>query len=223
MYKVDFPGNAMTKEMPDVEVINRILTGEKNLYAILVRRYNQRLYRVGMSIINDDREVEDAMQMAYIKAYENLAQFSFKADFSTWLTRILINECFSILRKRKHSLNLNGNKIESEMPHQHITETATPVAKVVNAELKMILEQAILQLPEKYRTVFIMREIENMNIAETKACLEISGINVKVRLNRAKALLRKSLNAFYVKEDILSFHLTRCNGVVSRVLQQIGV
>ena len=223
MYKVDFPGNSISREMPDVDIINRILAGEKNLYAILVHRYNQRLYRVGFSIINDDRDVEDAMQLAYIKAYENLGKFSFKADFSTWLTRILINECFSILRKRKHSIKLNGNMVESEMHHPHVTDTTTPAVKLMNAELKVILEQAILALPEKYRTVFIMREIESMNIAETKACLQISGINVKVRLNRAKALLRKSLNAFYIKEEIFSFHLIRCNSVVSRVLERIGV
>ena len=223
MYKIDFPGNTVTGEMPDFDVISRILAGEKNLYAILVRRYNQRLYRVGISIINDNTEVEDAMQVAYIKAYENLAKFSFKADFSTWLTRILINECFSIVRKRKHSINLNSSMIESEMHHPHITDTATPAATVMNAELKVIIELAILKLPEKYRTVFIMREIESMSIAETKACLAISAINVKVRLNRAKALLRKSLNAYYVKEDIFSFQLTRCNSVVSRVLQRIGV
>jgi RNA polymerase sigma-70 factor (ECF subfamily) len=222
MYTVDFQGESIAADTTDVDVVNRILAGEKNRYAILVRKYNQRLYRVGIAIINDDMDVEDAMQSAYIKAYENLNKFSFKADFSTWLTRIFINECLSILRKRKHSAKLNGDMKDSEMHLQQATDTVTPAAKAMNAELKVILERAILELPEKYRTVFIMREIENMNIAETKACLEISGINVKVRLNRAKALLRKSLNQFYVKEDIFSFHLTRCNNIVTRVLQNIG-
>ena len=215
MDKVDLPEDSITGAIPDAEVITRVLGGEKNLYAILVRRYNARLYRVAMSIINNDAEVEDVMQSAYIKAYENLVKFSFKADFSTWLTRILINECFLILRKRKHLISLNGNIMENENRYQHTIDSAS------NAELKRILEHAILQLPEKYRTVFIMREIENMNIAETKACLEISGINVKVRLNRAKALLRKSLKEFYKKEDIFNFHLSRCDRVVDGVLDQI--
>ena len=93
MEKVDFPQNSVTENISDTEVINRVLSGEKNLYVLLVRKYNERLYRVGMSILKDDSEVEDVMQTAYIKAYENLGKFSFKSDFSTWLTRILINEC----------------------------------------------------------------------------------------------------------------------------------
>ena len=222
MDKVDFAGAAVTTQMPDVEIIARVLGGEKDLYAMLVRRYNPRLYRVGMSIINDDSDVEDMMQTAYIKAYENLGKFSFRADFSTWLTRILINECFQLLRKRKYSEKLNGTIMENETFHQRAVDMATPAAKLLNTELKSILEQAILQLPEKYRTVFIMREIENMNVAETKACLDISGINVKVRLNRAKALLRKSLKTFYKSEDVLNFHLSRCDKMVSRVLENLN-
>ena len=92
---------------------------------------------------------------------------------------------------------------------------------MLNTELKTILENAISQLPEKYRVVFIMRELENMNVAETQECLGISEVNVKVRLNRAKALMRDSLSNFYKKEDILHFHLTRCDGMVERVLQQV--
>ncbi len=218
MDKVDFQEILQTGDIPDTEVITRILGGEKNLYALLVRRYNARLYRVGMSIINDDAEVEDVMQVAYIKAYENLEKFSFKAGFSTWLVRILINECFLRLRKRQHSINLNDNIMEHGVHQQHTTDAS---AKVMNAELKSILEQAILQLPEKYRTVFVMREIENMNIAETKACLNISAINVKVRLNRAKALLRKTLKEFYQKEDVFNFHLSRCDRMVQQVLCRI--
>ena len=220
MAKVDFQGKSIMGEISDTEVITRVLGGEKHLFAIIVRRYNERLYRIGMSIINDDTEVEDVMQVTYIKGYENLAKFIFKADFSTWLIRILINECFLVLRKRKHSIKLNG--MEHEIDHQHIKNVTTPAAKIVNTELKTILEKVILQLPEKYRTVFIMREIENMNVAETKACLGISGINVKVRLNRAKGLLRKSLKTFYNNEDIFNFHLSRCDRMVQKVLLQIG-
>ena len=221
MEKVEFPVNAIAANISDAEVINRILCGEKNLYAILVRRYNSRLYRVGMAIINNDAEVEDVMQTAYIKAYENLEKFAFKADFSTWLTRILINECLAILRKRKLLVKLNGNIMENEIFQQHSIDPNTPAAQVLNTELKGILEKAILDLPEKYRTVFIMREIQNMNVAETKACLQISGINVKVRLNRAKALLRKSLKVFYRNEDVFNFHLSRCDRMVSVVLKEI--
>jgi RNA polymerase sigma-70 factor (ECF subfamily) len=96
-------------------------------------------------------------------------------------------------------------------------ETQTPFMKILNIELKAALEKAILDLPEKYRTVFIMREIENMNVAETKECLDISEANVKVRLNRAKTLLKNSLSEYYKKEDIIKFssYPLRQNGWIS--------
>jgi len=204
----------------DDEIIARILHGEKDLYSIIVRRYNQRLYRVGMSMINDDTEVEDAMQMAYINAYENLGKFAFRSSFPTWLTRILINECLLRLRKRKKSISMNDENIENVMKQNK--ELHTPVTAAVNSELRSILNDAIGKLPEIYRSVFVMREIENMNIAETKECLNISEVNVKVRLNRAKALLRDILSAQYSKEDILHFHLSRCDHMVEKVMTGIS-
>jgi RNA polymerase sigma factor (sigma-70 family) len=211
----------VTDTISDHEIITRILQGEKNLYAVIVRRYNQRLYRIALSIINDDAEVEDIMQVAYINAWENLEKFAFKASFSTWLTRILINESLLRLKKRSKSINMNDDKIDKEIYQQHTKEVQTPVVKIINTELKLALEDAIRQLPEKYRTVFIMREIEEMNVAETQACLDISGVNVKVRLNRAKALLRESVSAFYKKEDILQFHLSRCDRVIEKVMSTV--
>ena len=203
----------------DDEIIARILNGEKDLYSIIVRRYNQRLYRVGMSIINDDPEVEDAMQTAYINAYENLGKFAFRSSFPTWLTRILINECLLRLRKRKKSISMNDENMENVMRQNK--EPRTPVTATVNSELRSILNDAIRKLPEIYRTVFVMREIENMNISEIKECLNISEVNVKVRLNRAKAILRDILSAQYTKEDILHFHLSRCDRMVEKVM--IGI
>jgi len=203
----------------DDEIIARILHGEKDLYSIIVRRYNQRLYRVGMSVINDDAEVEDAMQVAYINAYENLGKFGFRSSFPTWLTRILINECLLRLRKRKKSISMNDENMENVMGQNKGPQT--PVTTAVNSELRSILNDAIRRLPEIYRTVFVMREIENMNIAETKECLKISEVNVKVRLNRAKAILRDLLSAQYSKDDILNFHLSRCDQMVEKVMTGI--
>jgi len=203
----------------DDEIIARILHGEKDLYSIIVRRYNQRLYRVGMSMINDDAEVEDAMQVAYINAYENLGKFAFRSSFPTWLTRILINECLLRLRKRKKSISMNDENIENVMKQDKGPQT--PVTTTVNSELRSILNDAISKLPEIYRSVFVMREIENMSIAETKECLNISEVNVKVRLNRAKALLRDILSAQYSKDDILHFHLSRCDRMVDTVMRSI--
>jgi RNA polymerase sigma-70 factor (ECF subfamily) len=207
--------------IPDSEIIHRVIAGEKDLYAVIVRRYNQRLYRVAMSIVNDDSEAEDIMQVSYIKAYENLGKFAFRSVFSTWLTRILINESLLRLKKRKQSFTVNSDIMNNEINRQYTTSSPTPLTKVLNQELKIVLEEAIRNLPEKYRTVFIMREMESMNLAETKECLDISEVNVKVRLNRAKALLRNSLKEYYKKEDILHFHLTRCDRVTEYVMNQI--
>lgn len=206
----------------DNEIISRVLLGEKNLYAHIMRKYNQRLYRVGMAIINDDAETEDVMQVAYIKAYENLNKFEFKSAFSTWITRILINESLLRLKRRKHLLNRTDDITDNKTSQYHPVDSQTPFMNVVNLELKAILEKAIQRLPEKYRAVFIMREIENMNVAETCACLDLSVVNVKVRLNRAKAMLKNSLAAYYQKEDILNFHLSRCDKIVANVLKQIS-
>lgn len=203
----------------DHEIITRILDGEKELYAIIVRRYNQNLYRVGMSILNDDMEVEDSMQVAYINAYESLRSFGFRASFRTWITRILINECLLRLKKRGKSISMNDEKMENIALQNGRAET--PVVKLLSGELKNILNDAIRSLPEIYRTVFVMREIEDMTVAETQQCLNISEVNVKVRLNRAKAMLRDLLSVRYKKEDILHFHLSRCDRIVDAVMQHV--
>lgn len=116
---------------------------------------------------------------------------------------------------------MNDDIMDKEIYQQYRTEVQTPVSKMLNAELKLALEEAIRRLPEKYRTIFIMREIEDMNVAETQACLAISEVNVKVRLNRAKALLKESLSEFYKKDDILHFHLSRCDKMVERIMNQV--
>lgn len=213
--------NKTAGEITDNEIIARVLRGEKDLYAIIVRRYNQRLYRVAMSIINNDAEAEDIMQTAYIKAYENLGKFGFRSGFSTWLTRILINE--SLLRQKKRKQSPTINEVMSPMHTHKIQQagTPTPLSNLLNRELKSILEEAIMQLPEKYRTIFIMREIENMNIEDTRECLGLTEVNVKVRLNRAKALLRDSLSHYYHKEELMHFHLIRCDRITAAVMKHI--
>ena len=207
--------------IPDNEVIMRVLKGERDLYGVIVRRYNQRLYRVAMAIINDDSEAEDVMQVAYISAYENLGKFAFKSSFSTWLTKILINESLLRLKKRGKWAPFNGEMVNKYNHMEQTTGVRGPDAKTLNSELKSILEKAIRELPEKYRTVFIMREVEGLNVADTQECLDLSEANVKVRLNRAKSLLKESLAVYYQKEDILHFHLTRCDRITNHVLAHI--
>jgi RNA polymerase sigma factor (sigma-70 family) len=208
--------------LSDQEIIERILHGENELYSVIVKRYNRRLYRVGMSIINDDVEIEDAMQVAYMNAYFSLSKFSFKSGFATWLTRIMINECLLRLRLRGRTIILDDSAMEQELQERLPGLIRTPLNNLDNTELKALLERSIRQLPEIYRTVFIMREIEDMHIAEIQDCLDISEVNVKVRLNRAKNMLKELLSAVYDKEELLQFHLDRCNRITGLVSSQVA-
>lgn len=210
-----------SSQLSDNELITRILGGEKELYRFIVRKYNQRLYRVAISLLKEETLVEDVMQVAYIYAYENLSKFAWKSSFSTWLIRILINECLLQLKKKGKVLPLNDEQMEIEMENQHPNGYRSPAGTTVNNELKTILNQAIRQLPEIYQAVFVMRELEDMSVAETQECLSITEVNVKVRLNRAKAMLRNLLANYYKKEDILHFHLIRCDKIVSNVMNSI--
>lgn len=201
--------------MSDEEIVERILKGEKHLYEILMRKYNSRMFRISMSVINDDADAEDIMQTAYINAYLQLASFNKKSSFSTWLIRILINE--SLLHKKK---KLRREQIINEQPVTGCN-TETPLKSLMNKELKTILEKAVLTLPEKYRLVFVMREIENMSTNETMEVLNIGESNVKVRLTRAKEMLRNELSSQFKSKQLFDFHLIRCDRVVNFVMDKI--
>ena len=208
----------LKNELPDREIIALILQGEKEWYSLIIRRYNQRLYRMGLAILKDDDEVEDAMQVAYIKAYEHLQQFDNRSSFSTWLTRILINECLLRLKAKKRFLTPD----QSVEEHAYNISMRTPLENVLNEELKIALEKALMQLPEKYRVVFMMREVEEASTAETMAALGLSESNVKVRLKRAKSMLREKLTGYYKSSNVFEFHLSRCNRIVDKVFQYIN-
>ncbi|MGX5820614.1 sigma-70 family RNA polymerase sigma factor [Chitinophaga lutea] len=205
----------ISNPLPDDVLIARILAGEKQLFGLLIRKYNQRLYRIGMSVLENEAEAEDAMQTAYINAYEHLPRFEGRAAFGTWLTRIMLNQCYDQKRKNRHTLT------NFEQPDNFVV-MGTPANELANKELGNVLEEAIAQLPEKYRLVFVMREIEDMSVRETSATLDIEETNVKVRLTRAKAMLRQSLNS-YMKDRVYGFHLTRCDSMVSRVFNHLGI
>lgn len=202
--------------MGDDEIIRLVLAGEKHRFEGIIRRYNQRLYRVGMSVLGDDDGTEDAMQAAYVNAYEHLSQFGHRAAFATWLTRIMLNECYRVRRSRARSFTpvLEDN--------ENIIQMKTPENVMVSKELSQVLEKAIGRLPEKYRIVFVLREMEELSIRETAEVVGIQESNVKVRLNRAKSMLRDSLGA-YMKESVYSFHLSRCDRMVQDVMARIDI
>lgn len=213
------PGHSViAKAISDENLITRILNGETHLYEQVMRKYNSQMYHISMSIVNDDKEAEDVMQTAYINAYRQLPNFKFQSSFNTWLTRILINE--SLLRKKR---KIKLEKVLTESMHQHSTHQTTPLDALMNKELKQILEQAVLTLPEKYRMVFIMREVQGMSTNETMEVLELGESNVKIRLARAKEMLREELNNYWQPKEIFEFNLVRCDVIVNYVMVELGI
>ena len=203
--------------IPDEEVIERIRAGEHELYEILMRRYNQRLYRVARSILRNDAEAEDVMQEAYVRAFEHLDQFAGEAMFSTWLTKIAVHEASRRARR--------GARVEDLEPVMANvkSDTRDPERQAYDHELRLVLERAIDTLPESYRLVFVLRAVENLSVAETAACLDIGQEAVKTRLLRARRLLRQDLEqrAGIVAAGAFGFHLSRCDRVVEAVLRRI--
>lgn len=212
-----------TTKLPDAAVVQHILNGEKQWYEILMRRYNQTLYRAIRSYL-PDAEVEDVMQDTYIKAFENLAQFLGNASFATWLIRIGINEALQHLRReRKKQMvsldqdsDLNQKIIQLTDSHQ-----MDPEKHAIDRETRLLVERAVEQLPEKYRIVYILREVEGFSNSDLASCLEISESNVKVRLHRARILLKEYLFKQSSGVAIWEFGSSRCDQLVDKVLSRL--
>jgi len=208
---------------PDEEIVARVLEGETALYEIIMRRYNQRLYRAARAILRDDTEAEDVLQDTYVRAYQHLGQFAGRAKFSTWLTRIAVNEALARVERRKRfdavdeENDLESFIVESKMPD--------PESRAVQLEVRALLEEAILALPDGYRSVLMLRDVEEMNTAEAAEALDMTEENVKVRLHRARALLRKELyaRAGAKTSSAFQFMATRCDRVVREVFKKIEV
>lgn len=210
-------------ELKDEEVVNRVLAGEVELFEILMRRYNQRLYRVSRIILRDDAEAEDVMQDAYVRAYEHLHQFAGKAAFSTWLTRIAIHEALARKRRRGRQEELDALPMNGESMSILKSSGPSPEDGTAASQARELLETAIERLPETYRTIVVMREVEEMSVADTAASLGVTEAVVKTRLHRAHAMLRKELYARAKGRatDLYQFHAVRCDRVVKNVFERI--
>jgi RNA polymerase sigma-70 factor (ECF subfamily) len=211
----------------DEEVVRRVLAGDGVLFELLMRRHNQRIYRAIRSILREDSECEDVMQEAYVRAYEHLASFEGRAQFSTWLTRIAVNEALRRLKARGKVDRLDDELYDGDdenMPAFH-SNLPSPEASASRSELKALLEDAILALPQSYRTVIVLRDVEEMSTTETAEALSITEANVKVRLHRAHELLRGELFARVGASSsrTFEFHATRCDRVVHNVFERLNL
>lgn len=200
----------------DEQVIARVLAGETRLFELIMRRHNERLYRAIRSILRDEAEAEDAMQAAYLHAYAHLRDFEGRSAFATWLTRIGIHEA---LARRRRNLRTVTEEEETEVA----ADTRSPEEGAEDVESRRLLTRAIDSLPEHFRTVFVLRQVQELSIEETARCLEIEPATVKTRLHRARALLRRQLLAEVepTGRGALPFAAPRCDRVVAAVLASI--
>lgn len=208
--------------LPDQEVVERVRSGEKGLYEILMRRYNQTLYRAVRSYLRDGDDVQDAMQEAYVKAYTKLDQFKGDSAFSTWLVRIGINEALQVLRKQRtmHIYTDPGQRAEglTQLPD---TGQMNPEQRTIRDEHRRLLEQAVDRLPDGYRAVYMLREVEEMSVAEVSQVLGISESNVKVRLHRAKIMVKDALLSAHQAGAAFEFGNAHCDALVAAVMARI--
>jgi RNA polymerase sigma-70 factor (ECF subfamily) len=225
---VAVPGSAPVSPLSDVEVVGQVRAGNAALFEILMRRHNQRIYRAVRAVLKDEHEVEDVMQQAYINAYTHLDQFEERSQFSTWLTRIALNEAFKRRRKRPQS--------QSTAVRPHVeADRAEPMETIASAqpdperqayarELSRVLERAVDALPDTYRAVFMLRDIEGLSTSETGAGLGLGEEAVKTRLHRARALVRQAITADLGGAAALAFQFNapRCDRVVAVAMAKIA-
>ena len=187
-----------SNSLSDQEVVVRVRAGDTALYEILMRRYNQRLYRIARSILGDDADAdaEDVMQEAYVRAFQHLDGFAGEAKFSTWLTKIAVYEACRRARRRGRMEALDPLLEGSGHNMASVAQpTPDPERQAYDHELKVVLEQAVDMLPDSFRSVFVMRAVEGLNVAETAACLDLSLETVKTRLHRPVRSCVRSYNA----------------------------
>ncbi len=205
--------------LPDEEVVRRVLGGEPALFEVLMRRHNQRVFRAVRSVLRDERECEDAMQQAWLDAYAHLGQFQGTAAFSTWLTRIALNEALGRVRRSRPG----PTSAPTEEGELMGTAARDPERRASDRELGRMLEEAVDELPEGYRRVFVLREVDGMSTADAAAVLGVSEAVVKVRLHRARLALRDRLyaRAGPAAPGIFTFLGARCDRMVASVLGRI--
>lgn len=210
-------------QFTDNEVIHKVLNGNKELFEILLRRHNQTLFRAVRSYLKDEDSAMDTMQDTYLKAFEKLDQFQGKSSFATWLVRIGINESLLRLRKSKRNLTfLSDITMEAKnLFKRSDNNNMSPEKKIIQKETREMIEHAVDQLPEPYRIVYMLREIEDMDLEEIAECLGITYSNVKVRLYRAKSMLKKELNQLSPGQNIFEFGNEKCDRLVDEVMKKI--
>lgn len=207
--------------LSDAEVVSRVLAGDAGLFETLMRRYNQRVYRAIRSVLGGDHEAEDAMQQAWLDCYANLSQYQGTASFSTWLTRIALNEALGRTAHRRSPMRSIDEIPEEDEAMR--SKNQDPEGGAADRETIRMLEGAVEELPEIHRSVFVLREVEGMSTSDTAVALGVSEEAVKVRLHRARLALRDGLyaRAGMAKQEAFAFLGWRCDRTVSAIMGRI--
>jgi len=206
----------------DDEIVRQVLSGQTALFELLMRRHNERVYRAARAIVRDELEAEDVMQQTYVSAFTHLGQFTGASQFSTWLTRIAVNEALARLRRRGHYEPLD-EKSSAMVSLMRQIPPEDPERQAFAVELRALLEWAIDRLPDGQREVFVLRDVEGLSTSDVAASLQISEESVKTRLSRGRAALRRMLTerTGATVSDAFRFYRPRCDRVVAEVMARI--
>lgn len=202
--------------IPDLDVVADVNQGNREMFEVIVRRYNQRLYRIGVAYLRSHGRAEEAMQNAYVKAFLNLDRFGGRAAFSTWLTRIMINECLILIRQSRREVAK-----EAPLAQLQAAPDENGEQQLTIKEMKALLESALQELPRKHRAVYLLREVENLTTEQTAASLRISVSDVKISLMRAKEALKRRLLKRAATAELFAYPAVYCNGMTGRVMRRI--
>ena len=213
-------GNEATKDASDESLVAKVVAGDTAAFELLMRRHNRRVFRAIRAILKDGDEAEDAMQQAYVSAFTHIADFGGRARFSTWLVRIAVHEALARLRRAKRVTSFDEDDPEEEW----MATTRSPEDAASDVELRALLDEAVDALPVGFRTVFVMRAVEEMSSPDTAEALGIPEETVRTRLHRARGMLREHLATKLERaaSNVYDFHLSRCDRVVAAVLGRIA-
>jgi len=214
----------------DADLVTAIRRHDQSAFETLMRRHNGKLFRIARAILRDDAEAEDALQDGYLHAYRRISEFRGDAQLSTWLVRIVINQALMRLRRQKRDRVVvpfgGGQGSDGDPTTADIADERgeSPPDAALRGEVRRLLERRIDELPVAFRTVFVMREVEDMTVEETAACLSIPAATVRTRLFRARALLRDALarDMDPATVEVFGFAGARCDHIVQRVFSMLN-
>ena len=208
-------------QLSDGEIIQMIIDGNPTMFETIIRKNNPFLHKIGRSYGFNHEDTQDLMQETFISAYLNLSKFENRSSLKTWLIKIMLRNCFRKKQTSSYQFEKPGSISDNSIPMFSNHKEYDVDKKIVNAELNNAIEKALVKIPLDYRMTFSLREINGLSVAETSEVLDISESNVKVRVNRAKVMLRKELEKTYSAQDIFDFNLIYCEAMVERVMEEV--